>query len=49
MIHTHTFPNGFRVIYEKPRNSILVSAIQVFCKVGSAMETDDIRGVSHFV
>jgi predicted Zn-dependent peptidase len=49
MIHTHTFPNGFRVIYEKPRNSILVSDIQVFCKVGSAMETADTRGVSHFI
>uniref|UniRef100_A0A6C0HIH2 Peptidase M16 N-terminal domain-containing protein n=1 Tax=viral metagenome TaxID=1070528 RepID=A0A6C0HIH2_9ZZZZ len=49
MIHTHTFPNGFRIIYEKPRNSIEISAIQVFCKVGSAMETDDMRGVSHFV
>jgi len=49
MIHTHTFPNGFRVIYETPRNSIEITAIQVFCKVGSAMETDDMRGVSHFV
>lgn len=49
MIHTHTFPNGFRIIYENPRSSISVSAIQVFCKVGSAMETDDSRGISHFV
>ena len=45
----HTFPNGFRMIYEKPENNITVSAIQVFCKVGSAMEPDNIRGVSHFI
>ena len=49
MIHTHTFPNGFRIVYENPRNSISVSSIQVFCKVGSAMETDETRGISHFV
>ena len=49
MIHTHTFHNGFRLIYEKPRNSISTSAIQVFCKVGSAMETDETRGISHFI
>jgi predicted Zn-dependent peptidase len=49
MIHTHTFPNGFRIIHENPRNSIAISSIQVFCKVGSAMETDDIRGISHLV
>lgn len=49
MIHTHTFHNGFRLIYEKPRNSISTSAIQLFCKVGSAMETDENRGISHFI
>jgi len=49
MIHTHTFPNGFRIIYETPRNSISISSIQVFCKVGSAMETADTRGISHFI
>ena len=49
MIHTHTFPNGFRIIYENPRNSISVTSIQVFCKVGSAMETENTRGISHFI
>jgi predicted Zn-dependent peptidase len=49
MIYTHTFPNGFRVIYETPQNSNPISAIQVFCEVGSAMETDDVRGISHMV
>jgi predicted Zn-dependent peptidase len=49
MIHTHTFPNGFRIIYETPRNSISITSIQVFCKIGSAMETDETRGISHFI
>ena len=49
MIHTYVFPNGLRVIYEKSRNNIAITDIQVFCKVGSSMETDDIRGVSHLV
>jgi len=49
MIHTHTFPNGFRVISETPQNSIRITAIQVFCSVGSAMETDNTRGISHFI
>lgn len=49
MIYTHTFPNGLRLIYEKSLNNISVSDMQIFCKVGSAMESDDIRGVSHLV
>ena len=49
MIHTHVFPNGLKLIYEKSRSNIAITDIQVFCKVGSAMESDDIRGVSHLV
>ena len=49
MIHTYVFPNGLRVIYEKSRNNIAITDIQVFCKVGSSMEKNDIRGVSHLV
>lgn len=49
-IHTHTFHNGFRLIYEKPSSSTSsISSIQVFCKVGSAMEKNEIRGGSHLV
>jgi predicted Zn-dependent peptidase len=49
MIHTYVFPNGLRVIYEKSRNNIAITDIQVFCKIGSSMETPDMRGVSHLV
>ena len=46
---THMFPNGFRVIYEKPTNVLKLTTIDVFCDVGSVFEKDGIRGVSHFV
>ena len=48
-IETFVYPNGFRIVYEKSLNRLPICAIQVFCDVGSAYETDDIRGVSHFI
>lgn len=46
---THVFPNGFRVIYEKPTNALKLTTIDVFCDIGSAFEKDGVRGISHFV
>ena len=48
-IQTHTFPNGFRVIYETPENQMNITHVNVFCRVGSAFESDNVRGVSHFI
>ena len=48
-IQTHTFPNGFRVIYEPPDNHMDIAHINVFCRVGSAFEPANLRGVSHFI
>lgn len=48
-VETHTFPNGFRIVYQKSSNKIPVSHIYLFCDVGPVYETDDIRGVSHFI
>ena len=45
----HTFPNGFRIIHEKPQASIPVTAINIFCDVGSIFETNLFRGMSHFI
>jgi predicted Zn-dependent peptidase len=45
----HTFPNGFRIIHEKPQSSIPVTAINIFCDVGSIFETNLFRGISHFI
>lgn len=48
-IETYSWPNGFRVIYEKSYVSVHNTHIQVFCDVGSAYETDNLRGASHFI
>ena len=48
-MNTYTFPNGFRVIYEKPINSLNVSSIIAFCNLGSAHERENLYGVSHFI
>jgi predicted Zn-dependent peptidase len=48
-IQTHTFPNGFRVIYEPARSKSSITRINVFCRVGSVYEIPKLRGVSHFI
>lgn len=48
-IETFVYPNGFRLVYEKSLNKLPICAIQVFCDVGSAYESENIRGVSHFI
>ena len=49
MPSTYTFPNGLQIVYQSSNHSIPISNIYIFCKVGSAYETDSIRGASHFV
>jgi len=46
---THTFPNGFQIVYQNPKHELPITSIQIFCKVGSAWETDSVRGMSHFI
>ena len=48
-IQSFIFPNGFRFIYEKPKNKLPITSIQVFCDVGSVHEDDCFRGASHFI
>lgn len=45
----YTYPNGLRVIYEKPKHNTGQSIIRAFVHVGSVMEPADIRGASHFI
>ena len=49
MVKTFTFPNGFRIVYEKPKTTLPITSIQVFCKVGSIYETEGIRGAAHVI
>ena len=48
-IHTHTFDNGFRVIYEKPFNELKITSINVFCDIGSIHEPINCKGAAHFI
>ena len=48
-IKTHTFVNGFKLIYQQSGQTIPLTSINIFCNVGSAYEVDGIRGASHLV
>jgi predicted Zn-dependent peptidase len=48
-IHTHTFSNGLRLVYEHHSAKMPQTHIRAFCHVGSINECDDIRGASHFI
>lgn len=49
MIQTHEWKNGFRLIYEKPNTNAHISSIYTICDIGSAHESDDVRGGAHFI
>jgi predicted Zn-dependent peptidase len=44
-----TLENGFKVVYEKPKNVIPIAAIYLFIRQGSVNETDYTRGSSHMI
>lgn len=46
---SHSFPNGFRIIYEKPKTDIPLTSILGFVKLGSIYEPSSLKGVSHFI
>jgi predicted Zn-dependent peptidase len=48
-VKTYTFPNGFRMIYEKSPGNIPVSYVRTFCDFGSADEPSDAKGSAHFI
>lgn len=46
---THTFPNGFRVIYEKSNIHLPNTSIRGFVKLGSIYEPSHLKGASHLI
>ena len=48
-ISSYTFPNGLRLIYEPPYTNMPITTIVAYCNVGSANETNELRGASHFI
>jgi len=45
----YSFPNGFRIIYEKSKNVLPITSIQCICDLGSVYEKEEMRGASHFI
>ena len=48
-IKTHTFDNGFRLIWEKSYNRVPITTIYIYCNVGSIHDPPDIKGAAHFI
>lgn len=48
-VKTYTFPNGFRMIYEKSLGNVPVTYARSFCDFGSADEPSDAKGSAHFI
>jgi predicted Zn-dependent peptidase len=44
-----TLKNGFKVVYEKPKNVIPIAAIYLFIRQGSVNESEGTRGGSHII
>ena len=45
----HEFSNGFKLIWQKPKNNLNVTSIQCICDLGSIHETKNTYGSSHFI
>lgn len=41
--------NGLRIVYETSPNTLPLTSIQCFVRLGSINETNDIRGISHMI
>jgi predicted Zn-dependent peptidase len=48
-MQTQLYENEFRFVYEKSKNKIPLTNIQLFVNVGSADEDEATRGASHFI
>jgi predicted Zn-dependent peptidase len=45
---THTYENGFKLVYQKSYSSVPVTVLYTFVRFGSIHETED-RGIAHFI
>ena len=48
MTISHTYENGFKLVYQKSYSSVPVTVLYVFVRFGSIHETED-RGIAHFI
>jgi len=49
VIETFEFENKFQMVHQKSSNILPLCTIHLFCDIGSSYETDELRGISHFL
>lgn len=49
MIESTVYPNGLHFVYQNSIHKLPICSIHLFCDVGSAFETDELRGIAHFL
>lgn len=48
-IETSSYVNGFHFVHQSSLTDLNICSIHLFCDVGSSYETDELRGVAHFL
>ena len=48
-IETSSYVNGFHFVHQSSLTDLKICSIHLFCDVGSSYETDELRGVAHFL
>ena len=48
-IETSSYVNGFHFVHQSSLSDLNICSIHLFCDVGSSYETDELRGVAHFL
>jgi predicted Zn-dependent peptidase len=49
VVETSTYPNGFHFVHQESLNNLDICSIHLYCDVGSSYETDEVRGIAHFL
>ena len=48
-IESTIYPNGFNFVHQKSSHKLPICSIHLYCDVGSSFETDELRGIAHFL
>lgn len=44
-----SYPNDFKIVYERSMNILPLTTLYIFCDIGSVYEEDKLQGASHFI
>jgi predicted Zn-dependent peptidase len=48
-IESTIYPNLFHFVHQKSSHKLPICSIYLFCDIGSSFETDELRGIAHFL